>query len=325
MSVTVLPDRGCDLYALVDGRTGIDLLAKSPWGLQPTCSGSRAADSTQHWLQGYPGGWQVLIPNGGDACTEHGVEWGFHGEASLLPWRIGATGDDFLELSTSLRQAPLEIRRRIEVHERVLRIAETVQNRSRQDLEIMWVHHPAFGPPFVDDTTVLATGARLFSADGRAPGTLFGPHSRHPWPNGTSVSGAAVDLTRLPQHLGEAILGYLGDFDHPYVAQTNHRLGLGVGLTWSHDVMPHAWLWLERHSSADYPWYGQMDVVAVEPASTVPAWGVSEARRGGGNLVKVPAEGDVTLQIEAVLFHDTRPVSRIGFGGAVHFIGGSHL
>ncbi len=42
----------------------------------------------ERWIEAYPGGWQLLLPNGGDECTEQGVTWGFHGEAALVPWTV---------------------------------------------------------------------------------------------------------------------------------------------------------------------------------------------------------------------------------------------
>ena len=32
----------------------------------------------------------MLLPNGGDATEQHGVEWGFHGEAGIIEWRVDA-------------------------------------------------------------------------------------------------------------------------------------------------------------------------------------------------------------------------------------------
>jgi hypothetical protein len=35
LEVTVLPDKGADIYAITDLGSGIDPLFKAPWGLQP--------------------------------------------------------------------------------------------------------------------------------------------------------------------------------------------------------------------------------------------------------------------------------------------------
>ena len=38
LRVSVLPEKGADIYELVDVRTGTDVLFKGPWGLQPPSS-----------------------------------------------------------------------------------------------------------------------------------------------------------------------------------------------------------------------------------------------------------------------------------------------
>jgi hypothetical protein len=35
IEVTVLPDKGCEIYEFRDRSTGVDVLFKAPWGLQP--------------------------------------------------------------------------------------------------------------------------------------------------------------------------------------------------------------------------------------------------------------------------------------------------
>ena len=84
--------KGADIYALADRRTGVDVLFKSPWGTRSPGPWLRAASSMERWVEAYPGGWQVLLPNGGDECVEQGVTWGYHGEAALVPWTVTGTG-----------------------------------------------------------------------------------------------------------------------------------------------------------------------------------------------------------------------------------------
>jgi hypothetical protein len=35
VEVVVLPGKGADIYSMIDLETGIDVLFKTPWGLQP--------------------------------------------------------------------------------------------------------------------------------------------------------------------------------------------------------------------------------------------------------------------------------------------------
>ena len=70
LAVTVLLDKGADIYELVYKSKNIDVLWKSPWGMKEPARGFDSAfDSSTAWLEAYAGGWQVLFPNGGTPCT----------------------------------------------------------------------------------------------------------------------------------------------------------------------------------------------------------------------------------------------------------------
>src|SRR5271157_490357 len=88
VSVTLLPEKGADIYSLRYKPRNLDVLWKSPWGLKPQGTGvpSFGASTETAWLENYEGGWQEIFPNGGDACVYKGAALNFHGEASTLPW-----------------------------------------------------------------------------------------------------------------------------------------------------------------------------------------------------------------------------------------------
>ena len=113
IEVTVLPDKGADIYSLVHRGTGVDVLFKSPWGVRAPGPWLRAATTMERWIEAYPGGWQLLLPNGGDECTERGVTWGYHGEAALVPWTVLDRTGSTAMLETALFSAPLHVRRQL--------------------------------------------------------------------------------------------------------------------------------------------------------------------------------------------------------------------
>ena len=320
VEVTVLSKKGADIVALRDLRSGVDVLFKTPWQLrEPGLFGS-ASSSFERWIEAYPGGWQLLLPNGGDECTENGVTWGFHGEAALVPWRTVDRAVDSAVLETRLMTAPLRVRREVAVAGPVLRITETVANESPVDVEVMWSHHPAFGPPFLDSSCVLSAGCQTFLADDRAPGTVVAAGTRHGWPVVTAADGTTVDLSRIPSpDEPRAILGYLCDFGSGFCAVTSGRLGLGVGLRWPLQTFGHAWLWQEMRSTREWPWFRRAYVLAVEPASTIPGQGLANARAKGHSGVLIGAGSARTVVIEAVLFEGRGPVKDISEGGDVQF------
>src|SRR5260221_14052005 len=82
--VTVLSNKGADIYSLVHRPTGIDVLWKSPIGLRAPGQGHLSTDSSTAWHEMYEGGWQEILPNGGDACQYRGVELNYHGESTFF-------------------------------------------------------------------------------------------------------------------------------------------------------------------------------------------------------------------------------------------------
>jgi hypothetical protein len=318
IQVTILPDKGADIYALVDRRTGVDVLFKSPWGIRSPGPWPRAASSMERWIEAYAGGWQVLLPNGGDECAENGTTWGYHGEAALVPWQVLDAGETSALLQTRLFSVPLLVHREFSLSGPVLRLTETVTNASPEDIEVMWTHHPAFGAPFLEEGCLLSAGCTSVLADEEAPGTLLAPGSRHDWPHAVTGAGDALDLRVIPgPSQPRAVLAYLGDFTSGYFAITNPRLRLGVGLRWPLDTFGQAWLWQEVMASSGWPWYRRAYAVAVEPATTIPGHGMSAARAKGYRGVRFAGGATRQVVLETVVFEAATAVAGIAEGGLV--------
>lgn len=315
LEVTVLVDKGADIYSLVHRATGLDVLFKTPWGLRAPRLWPVPSTSMGRWLEAYPGGWQLLLPNGGDECTEQGATWGFHGEAALARWQVVDQSGAGATLETTLFTAPLHVQRELVLDGAVLRLREQVTNLSGAAVEVMWSHHPAFGAPFLDDSCVVNVGCRTVVADDRAPGTVLSPGSRHDWPL-VGTSSGTLDLSRVPgPGQKREVFAYLLDFYSGYFAITNRRLGIGVGLRWPLEVFDKAWFWQEICSSQGWPWFGRAYVMAVEPASTVPGQGMANARAKGSSGTRLGPMESRQVLMEAVLFEGSGNVSGIAEGG----------
>ena len=300
LRVTLLPEKGCDILELIDRGTGIDVLFQAPWGYgrRPV----HAPSSFEAWIESYPGGWQVLLPNGGDAAIENGVEWGFHGEAGVVEWKVDEIGAGVAVCSTSLISAPLEVARRVTLDENVVRVEEQVTNRGGDAIEVMWGHHPTFGAPFLEPGCTIETSARTFTADDRAPGSGLTPGRRSVWPNAVLDDGGQIDLSVIPgPDERRAVLGYLSDFEDGRYRVVNPRLGLAVEIRWPLDVFPTAWFWQELHATPGYPWYRRAYTTALEPNTTAPAQGIVEARKKGGATLRLAPDAARTVTIEAEL------------------------
>jgi Domain of unknown function (DUF4432) len=281
LSVAVLPENGCDIVEAIDRATGINVLVRTPWGFGRRTATGRT--SHERFLELYSGGWQVLLPNAGDAVEQHGVEWAFHGEAAIIEWRVDAHDESTARLSVSLMTAPLEIEREISVTGRTLEVVERVRNAGDEAIDVMWGHHPAFGAPLVEPGCTISTGARTFIADDREPGAGLEPGASSTWPRARLADGGTIDLSVIPPHdEPRAVLGYLGDFEDGTYTISNQRLGLAATLRWPLDLFPNAWFWQELNASPGYPWFRRMYTTALEPNTTIPGQGIERARARGG-------------------------------------------
>jgi galactose mutarotase-like enzyme len=285
LAVTVVPAKGGDLISVRYRPTDLELLWTSPWGLRERGAAPAVADDLGTYMEGYPGGWNTIFPNGGDPVVEHGVRWGMHGEVYSTPFDYELDGET-LTMHTVLIRSPFEVTKRVEVAGSRVEITETITNRGGEVIEAMWSHHPAFGAPFLDGSCVISTGAKTFVADDErdtASGDLrIG--ATGPWPLVAGRGDATVDVSRMPPPgAGIDRMGYLTDFEEPWVEIANPTVGVAARLDWDASVFPNAWYWLEANGQTGFPWYQRAYVVAVEPASSYPGQGLHAVRAKTGN------------------------------------------
>lgn len=322
LEVDLLPHKGADIFRFVDRRTGLDVLFKTPWGLRDPVTLPPRPSTKEAWLERYGGGWQVLLPHGGDERVVDGVTRGYHGEAAILPWDVVNRSATSADLMLWTFTVPLQVHRHVELWGPVLRLHEAVTNFSSVPQTISWIHHPAFGPPFVDATCRLDTGAQTLIADAAAPGTVLAPDSIHQWPNAQTTDGAPLDLRRLPMaDQPREIFGALTDFANPFFALTNRAIGFGIAMRWDPMVFPHAWFWQEVHSTPTFPWYRRAYAIAVEPSNVLPGEGEVDGRQRGAGLTINPGE-TVAIDLEMCRYDaPSADVAVVGVdpGGYVHF------
>ncbi|MGH2531438.1 MAG: aldose 1-epimerase [Thermomicrobiales bacterium] len=328
VAVTVLPDKGADIYELIFKPRQLDVLWKSPWGLRRHAGGIPvAANSHTAWSDAYEGGWQEIFPSGGGPCVYKGVELSFHGEASTLAWdvEVGQDAGDAAEARFSVRLArsPFRIERvmRVEAGKPTLHLRERITNDGGEPVDYMWGHHPAYGAPFLSGACRIDTNAQTIRADDEYdpetnPMNLDG---RSPWPH-AERQGVTTDLSRVPD-LNEprAMLGYLGDFDGDtaWYGMTNTEFGVGVGLAWPVVAFPFAWFWQEMHATPGFPWYKGVYVMAIEPATSIPGQGLTTViEKTGYHRTLDPGES-ADAELVAVFYESSTGISRIAADGTV--------
>ena len=270
LRVTVLPGKGAELAELTDLESGIDLLFKGPWGLNPP--GAPRAENTgddDPFMWNYAGGWQELLPSVNDACDYRGERIPFHGEVATLPWEHEVLADGAVRLWTRCRLTPFRV-------ERTLRLADgrpelalegTVSNESDRSAHFVWGHHCVVGPPFLEPGCVLETSARtIVSAPQVWEETArLAPGQTEPWPFARLRSGGTVDLREVPgTEAGSHDDVYLGGLRAGSASVTNPRLGLTFSLSWDPEVFRWIVAWMPYGGALEPPLTGSY-ALGVEP------------------------------------------------------------
>ena len=304
LRVVIALDRGAEIVEFRSKADDADPLLRLPGGPRdPRATLPSIGGAGGSFLDVYAGGWQEILPNGGPAATHRGVEYGQHGEISLVPWTLdiledeSAAGVGPVHASAGLRTPfLLERTMTIRADRAALFLDERLTNESGDDLDLMWGHHVAFGRPFLDRGARIWTSARAIVAEDPMAG--FEPRRVQPghtgaWPIATAPDGSAVDLSVVPDAASAAgrEMCYLSDFDGDAwyaIASRDH----GFAMRWDAEVFKYLWLWQEFTPTGGYPWWKRVYTVALEPWTSFPTLGLPEAVRRGTQLV-LPAGASV--------------------------------
>jgi hypothetical protein len=238
LRVSILPEKGADIYELIYKSRDVDFLLKTPGGLRPP-----GAEMAKDFLENYEGGWQELFPNPGDAVNYRGKELPFHGVAALLPWQLEEAGEDDDSMSISLYlelpslQFRLERRMRLLFGRPNLEIQGTITNLADTIQEFVWGHHIVLGGRF------LTAGCRMEMPNCKIytpeviyePKTaLLSPGQCEPWPFASTLPPyERVDLRDIPgpaAHTHDDI--YLSDLREGWLDVFNPDLDLHFRLEW---------------------------------------------------------------------------------------------
>ncbi|HET6620929.1 MAG TPA: hypothetical protein VFG64_13415 [Dongiaceae bacterium] len=299
LRVTIDPGVGGTITAIDHRQLGLSVLGTVPWTPVDVPLDPPAAPDEPTWLTRYTGGWPLLFPNGGDACTFGGTVHGFHGEASISPWEAVADRGA-VHLARRFSTVPVRMERTIQVYGDLLAIHETVELEGAHPIQVMWGHHPTFGSDLLAGAFEIETGARGVTVDEGydPPANPLHPGAGGSWPLVRGKSGS-FDLRHPAGSM--AALAYLHDFGSPWIGIRRLDNAVAVALSWDADVFPCAWLWYELGGTQDPPWLGRTRLIGLEPSTTRLAYGLAEAAKRGARLLTlapgVPVSATVRLHV----------------------------
>lgn len=309
LHVTVLPDKGADIYRFIHKASGLDFLWKNPVGLWPPGSPSHDGSAGVGFLENYQGTWQELFPSANDPTLYQGNQIPFHGEVALLPWSwtiLSATPDEIaVEFSVETRLTTFRLDRimRLRKGEGRLTLDETVTNTGSSMQHFVWGHHCVVGGPWLEPGCILDLPACTITTIEQiyeANTARLAPGQNSTWPHAAGRKGEVIDLSVLP---GPEVRShddvYLTDLREGYAAVLNPRLGVGFRLRWNPAVFRWIVSWQPYGGAEALPFKGMPYAIGIEPwISQKPLGAAVEA---GEARVLAPGETFSTTLVAEVL------------------------
>ena len=275
LAVRLRPSKGADVAAIRHLASGGDILWQTPWPEGRASAAVHRPGSPLSWIERCGGGWQLVLPNGGDECSFDGVEHHYHGDAALLPWDVEEADATHALMTVRLLTLPLAVARRYDLDGDLLSVRTDVTNEGPIPVRLMWVEHVGLGGTLLDGTARLSTGARSVVVDGRYddPSNRLRQGAHGAWPLVAGTDGGDVDLRAVVP--GASCLAYLTDFSDSWVGLCRTDGSLGTVVTWDAGTHPYAWLWQQLRATQGPPWFGRANAIGVEPATSWPGQGLA--------------------------------------------------
>jgi hypothetical protein len=245
-------------------------------------------ESHKHWISRYRGGWQFLAPNAGNECVLNGQRHSFHGESSVLPWRVTARSDKSLIMELNIFNS-LHLKRELSLHplQSILRCKTEIENVSPTPQEIVVVEHVAFRGSSTIQVSAPEKSSWVFPKDYEEDGV-----GAMLW----NESGIDRPDLRIPIKDRFGRLAYLSEGNEGWVSIFDEERGIGARLMWEPEKFPYLWYWQERFSPG-FPFYGRAEITALEPASCYPDEALIGASKFGRSTV-IPVKEKISFDLD---------------------------
>ncbi|MFI6604261.1 DUF4432 family protein [Nonomuraea sp. NPDC050536] len=310
LRVTVLPEKGGDVVEFLHKPTDTDFVWLSPQGLRnPRDHFLGAADDVAQFIDHYEGGWQEIFPSGGAPSVYRGARLAQHGEVAGLPWDCQVVSDTEDEVAVRLtvrtRRLPYRVERtlRLVYGAAALEVESRATNEAGIPLHAMWGQHLVYGRPFLRPgaTIRLPDGIQVIPHD-----VAINPPQRRvqqggpwQWPKVPTPEGGQTDLSVVPEQGAPSDVLYLTGFTEGWYEIATD---IGMRVEWDARALPYLWMWQEVGASQEYPWWGRVYTIGLEPFSSMPTNGLAEAVENGTALLLQPHETKtMTLRAEVLV------------------------
>lgn len=330
LKLSILVDKGSDIFELIYKPKDIDFLWRSPSGIRRPNSTPYATTPSEHFMDSYFGGWQELFPSASGPANYLGSSTGFHGEVTYLPWEFSILKDTAEEievlLTTRTVRTPFEIRKKIKLKTNLKNIffEESIRNHGNVDLFYMWGHHPAFGAPFLSEDCILSLPeCEIITQKKQENNNRFRANDTFIWPHGKNRIGDPIDMQEIVSiNEGTSDMLFASKLKEGWFGLTNKKLGIGIGMGWPIEMFPFIWIWQEFGGHKSYPWYGNAYTLALEPFTSIPDLGINGLQEAISNNSAsfIKKKQEVKKEFNVVIYEGDLKIKRIHPSGEVEFL-----
>ena len=197
---------------------------------------------------------------GGPSDEEAAAGLTAHGEGSVAPYRVTATGGRALTMDAKLSLARLRVTRTIALHDDAVSVRETVENLQCIDRPVGWTQHVTLAPPFLQhgrtEFQASATRSKVFESAFGAADYLV-PEATFNWPMAPRAGGGSADLRRYTEApSSSAYTAHLMDpsREHAFFVAFTPEFHLAFGYVWKQAAFPWMGIWEENRSRPHAPW-----------------------------------------------------------------------
>jgi hypothetical protein len=270
VALRIDPRHGGEVLDLIDLRSGRQLLGRPPFASDEPQPGE--LDETT-WTRSYRGGWQLLVPNAGNACVVDGVTHGFHGRASTDPWDVAEQSSNAATLVWTGHD--MRVERAFELGDDTVTVRSTIS--AERTVPVVWVEHVGLGVELLDPAVEIdLAGGLAYELDERT-GPTEPPPSAPAWPEVRLLDGTIERADRAELRSPRSRMLVVANVPEGRVVVRNRDRGQGIELTWDKSWLPHLWIWHEVRTSGG-PWREMAETLIVEPASVPHTLGLATAQ-----------------------------------------------
>lgn len=326
LQIVVLLDKGGEIIQFLYKPDDVDFLWHSPNQLRQFTNFVPSGDNQDnHFFDRWSGGWFEVVPNGGPSCLYKGAHLGFYAETTNLPWEYRIIDDQAdivsIELWVKTYRTPFVLQKTLTLKSGIsaLFINELLKNEGNEKMEFMWGHHPVVGPPFLDESCRISAPDCLIQVlnDEDGPDYRMQLHQIGHWPMIKDRDMNDLDLRIVPPKSIRTMDNcYLSEFVEDWISISNTHLNIGFGLAWDPVIFRYIWLWEALGGGIGYPWYGRTYNIGIEPWTSFPCGGLTEAIKSKTAMSLNPGQS-INAWLTAVAYKDKEVVQYIDHDGTV--------